>query len=380
MKRLMLIAAVLVLVLSPIDAAADFTTCYPLAASYNTGSTDGSSKTRTSEIAGYDSEDGWAMFDTSAIPDTDSIVYVEFHFYVNSTDWPWWSRHTADQRPAHRLGRGDSMPTSMPKPCQRLLPPPGRGHYVYHRVEDTGTGRHGQPTDMAADLGDDWFALGVASTDDNTTFYIIVDGWAETNPPYLVVEHIADSCSNHLIDLGSMGCGDVLSHTGDTTGATNFCGQPSGDNFLEFEVLEDGLYTLDMCFYEGTLFDTVLWLYDDECCGNVIAVNDDSDYGCGLKSRIDIVLSPGTYYAQVEGYDVDEGLYRLDITCDQPVDLGPVPCFEEIVYNQDTSGAINYCGHPSGDAHFKFTVDYTANYTVSLCNHLHVLQLVPPAL
>jgi hypothetical protein len=365
MKRFTLIAAVLVLVLSPINAAADFTTCYPLASSYNTGSTDGTTKTRVSEIAGYNTEDGWARFDTLAIPDTHSISNIKFHFYVRSTFYPYWSVTPLTN---------DPLTASAATLFADINAEASSGYYNYRDEASTyapgwktlvlgGTAR----LDMEANLGDDWFGVGVACRDDNTSYYIVLDGWAETNVPYLVVEHTADACSDHLIDIGSMTCGDVLTYSGDTTGATNYCGYDSGDNFLMFEVLENGLYTLDMCWYTGTLFDTVLWLYDDECCGNPIAANDD-DPNCGLKSRIDIVLSPGTYYAQVEGYGADEGLYRLDITCEQPVDLGPVPCFEEIVYDQDTSGAIDYCGHPSGDAHFKFTVDYTANYTVSLCN------------
>ena len=365
MKRTMLIAAVLVLALGPVNASADVTTCYPLSMNHHTGSTDGSTRTRVSEIAGYDTEHGWAMFDISAIPDTHTVAGVEFHCYVNDTNFPYWSATPVSSDPL----------TATPADLYADIEAEAiSGFYLYREEAPTfAPGWHAylmQPvasTDLTAALPDDSFTVGVATLDKNTTYYIVMDGWAETNPPYLVVEHNLASCDDEVVDLGSMSCGDVLSHSGDTTGATNFCGNPAGDHFVMFEVLENGLYTLDMCFYEGTLYDTALWLYDDECCGTAIAFNDD-DPNCGLKSRIDIALTPGVYYAQIEGWNTEEGVYRLDISCAQPVDLGPVPCFDELVYDNDTSGAIDYCGYESGDLHATFTVDYAANYTISLCD------------
>ena len=132
------------------------------------------------------------------------------------------------------------------------------------------------------------------------------------------------SCNDDLVDLGAMDCVDTLYASGDTTGATDWCGNASGDAHFSFTANEAGDYTISLC-NGATVFDTYLRLYDDACCGNQIAYNDDS---CGVVSELTTALTAGTYYVHVEGYSSNEGYFDLDITCSggTPPCVGPDNC------------------------------------------------------
>jgi len=180
---------------------------------------------------------------------------------------------------------------------------------------------------------------------------------------------IASGCTTTEIDLGSMACADTLTATGNTAGATNECGNDSGDAFYGFTVTEEGFYTVSLCS-AVTTFDSVLRLYDDACCGNEIDFNDDA---CGTQSELSAVLSPGTYHVHVEGYTTAEGPFELTITCTgnpcagNETDLGTVTCPADVSATGDTTGAANVCGNTAGDAFYVFTVPTSDYYTISTC-------------
>jgi len=215
--------------------------------------------------------------------------------------------------------------------------------------------------------------LGVPVTAGNT-YYIVVDGYSGATGVYtLAVDAAAGgSCDDDLVDLGDVVCGTPTLASGDTLGANNWCGNAAGDAHYSFNALVDGEYVISLC-NGTTAFDTYLRLYDDACCGNSIATSDDS---CGAVSEITTTLTAGTYYVHVEGYSANEGLFDLDITCteivatcdDVLVDLGDVVCGTPTLYSGDTTGADNYCGNASGDAHFSFNALVDEDYTISLCN------------
>jgi len=133
-------------------------------------------------------------------------------------------------------------------------------------------------------------------------------------------EPVVGSCEDDTVDLGPMMCGDVLNVTGDTTDATNWCGNASGDHFYQFEVQEEGLYTITTCGTFDDYYDTYLRLYDDTCCGNQIFYNDDGCVGgsSSLLSTMETTLAIGTYVIQVEGYSSNEGVYDLTVSCAVP--------------------------------------------------------------
>ena len=224
------------------------TTCYPTMAADNTGSTDGVTITQSSLVLAHDVNDGWMKFDTTAIPDTENIVSIEWNFYVNATYYPYWSSTPLSADPV------GADPATL---NADIVAEASVGYYNYQN--ESSTYAPGWKTlimggsanaDLQAGLVTDWFAFGVATRDSSTTYYVDMDGWNEANVPYLVVTHTAGSvptCEDDLIDLGAMACEDVLSYSGDTTGATNWCGNASGDAHFMFEVLEAGDYTISLC-------------------------------------------------------------------------------------------------------------------------------------
>lgn len=168
---------------------------YPQSADYWTGTTDGTTKTEISLINGYDTEDGWAKFDISSIPDGSTINSIHFFGYVNATNWPYWSITPLATDPVS----GDAATI-----YQEIQGNTGTATaYSYNNESSSfATGWHSYEltndatTDMEAMLTDDWFAVGIASRDNSTTYYITLDGWNETNTPYLVVDYTAPVMAN----------------------------------------------------------------------------------------------------------------------------------------------------------------------------------------
>jgi len=149
-----------------------------------------------------------------------------------------------------------------------------------------------------------------------------------------------DSCTLHIVDLGQITCpAGVLTATGDTTGATDFCEDANGDHHYQFEVVATGTYEISLC---ATLWDTRLYLYDDTCCGNEIGYDDDAcdGPGSGLASVITATLDAGVYYVLVGGFSANEGLYDLAISCTYlpPSDLS---CVEGLVSDVDLAWTNN---------------------------------------
>lgn len=99
-------------------------------------------------------------------------------------------------------------------------------------------------------------------------------------------------------------------YTGNTCGyADNYGGscayEYSGDVVFRFTVSTTTTITVSL---EGSTYDTLLSIRDSGF--SEIACNDDS---VGLQSKIVRTLSPGTYYAVVEGWAGNCGNYRLSI-------------------------------------------------------------------
>jgi hypothetical protein len=160
---------------------------YPQSLAYWTGTTDGSSKTDNSEVRGLNSEDGWLMFDISSIPDEATINQVTFYGYVNSTYWPYWSA-----TPLPGLNPLTATASELKSVTEANS---GNGTaYTYQNESSSYTpGWHNYlleswtNTDFQAALVQDWFAMGMDSRDNSTSYWINWDGWNQTNLPYLEV-------------------------------------------------------------------------------------------------------------------------------------------------------------------------------------------------
>lgn len=162
---------------------------YPQDIAYWTGTCNSSTKTDDSEIRGLDTEDGWMVFDVSAIPTDADINSIEFFGYVNSTNWPYWSL----------TPMGTINPITDPASQIKTYVEANSGSgiaYVYSNEPSSfTTGWHSwvlEPQayqDLEDALTQGWFACGMDSRDNSSTYYIEFDGWNETNPPYLEITY-----------------------------------------------------------------------------------------------------------------------------------------------------------------------------------------------
>ena len=345
-----LIAFVLVLGLGATGAMAASYTVYPTAETNGTGTTTYDVKTGGEALVyggattGTTREDcGYFKFDITTVPDATAVTSVTFNFYVNAANWPYWSVTPLSLDP----NQLSSTPALI---WDDIEAEAIAGYYAYQsEASDYGPGwkmvalEGTAVADLTAALTQDWFSIGAVSRDTGATYYLEIDGNTDPNTPYLVVsDDPLEVCDDYLTDLGTLTCGTPLTATGDTTGALDFCGNASGDAHFSFTVTEDRDYVISLCD-GGTLYDSYLRLYDDACCGNEIAFNDDF---CGLQSEITASLTAGTYYAHVEGYSTGEGVYSMLISC---VVLPPsgVTCVEngadvDLTWtNNDTYAAID---------------------------------------
>jgi hypothetical protein len=106
---------------------------------------------------------------------------------VNLTNWPYWS--------ATPLPGIDPLTASASDLKTAIEANSGAGNAYLFRDEGssytTGWKNHVMENtanaDMQASLTQDWFAMGMDSRDNSTTYYINWDGWNQANVPYLSV-------------------------------------------------------------------------------------------------------------------------------------------------------------------------------------------------
>jgi hypothetical protein len=162
---------------------------YPSNVNYATGTCTASSKTETSLVKGYSAEDGWFMFDLSSIPAGSLITAIEFYGYVNATNHPYWSLTPVTNNP---------LTTNAAILNADIIEEANVGYYLYrNEPSNFATGWHNYElggnavVDLqdAMDASQGWFAIGMVSRDNSTTWYINWDGWNEPNKPYLVINY-----------------------------------------------------------------------------------------------------------------------------------------------------------------------------------------------
>ncbi len=187
---------------------------YPDNQSRYTGSCNDSTITETSLVKGYNDQDGWFKFDISAIPDSSLILSVTFHGYVNSTYYPWWSLTPLSVDPQ----------TADPQTLHPDIEAEANSGYYLKSDENSSfsTGWKSYDlkgnicTDLQNALSQDWFAMGMCSRDNSTSYYIDFDGWNEANKPYLTIEYAPPGESWVLINGVYTVQGSVTESTPDT--------------------------------------------------------------------------------------------------------------------------------------------------------------------
>ncbi|MBK6964736.1 MAG: carboxypeptidase regulatory-like domain-containing protein [Bacteroidales bacterium] len=163
-------------------------TVNPLNAAYNSGTTTTSAKTQTSLVKGYPTtEAGWMKFDVSSIPDGATINSIEFHGYVNATNYPYWNINPVT---------ADPVTASSSTLYSDITAESASGYYLYRSEASTYTTGWKVHTlggnanaNLQAALAQNWFAIGIMDRDGSSAYYIGFDGWNEINKPYLVIDY-----------------------------------------------------------------------------------------------------------------------------------------------------------------------------------------------
>jgi hypothetical protein len=163
---------------------------YPQSVAYWTGTTDGTNKTDNSEVRGLNTEDGWFMFDITSIADAVEILQVTLNGYVNSTNWPYWSA-----TPLPGLNPLTATAAEL-KAAAEANSADGTAYVYSNESSSFTTGQYSYlteswtNTDLFAAVTQGWFAMGMDSRDNSTSYWINWDGWNQTNVPFLEVIYV----------------------------------------------------------------------------------------------------------------------------------------------------------------------------------------------
>ena len=162
----------------------------PNSAEYNTGSTDASSFTESSEIKGYGGpnnsrESGWVRFSLLGLSPAIQVDSVVFNYYVNDTNWPYWTVTpvsvdplTADEATLHADINEEASSATDSYLYQFESSSFAPGFYSNTLINNAAQ-------DVVDAIQDGYFAVGVVDRDFSTTYYLEIDGWNDENPPSL---------------------------------------------------------------------------------------------------------------------------------------------------------------------------------------------------
>ncbi len=117
-----------------------------------------------------------------------------------------------------------------------------------------------------------------------------------------------DTCATPL----PIDCNDTLSGDTSAFGVTNTAGNLSNDLWYVYSGVA-GDITASLC---TSAYDTNILVYS-ECGGDLIGSNDDS---CDVQSLVTFTADgSSSYYIAVEGYDNNNGIFDIAITCEDPI-------------------------------------------------------------
>ena len=163
----------------------------PDTANYHTGTTDGISFIETSLIKthGWDTppskEVGWAIFNISGMYYNIEVDSIIFNYYVNDTHDPYWFITPVNVDPL------TSSPTTV---YSDILSGASTGFPYLERNEPEEFADsswysnmliNGANDDLENAIAQGYFIIGFTEESWDTTHYLNIDGWAETNPPSL---------------------------------------------------------------------------------------------------------------------------------------------------------------------------------------------------
>jgi len=162
----------------------------PQSANYHTGTVEQNAGfSETSRIKSISYSVGWAMFDITSLPPGIEPLTVDFNFYVYETNYPYWSVTPVTSNPLttdyNTLYADIVEGASGPGDYGNFTEPSdySPGHYTYPLAgtvfEDIANASESQ----------NWFTIGIVDYDYSTSYYIFLEGWAQSNPPSLTVTY-----------------------------------------------------------------------------------------------------------------------------------------------------------------------------------------------
>jgi len=328
-----LIALLLVLGLSTAGAMAASYNVPVVSDTNSTGYTDYASK-NNGEVLVYGgavtgttrAQHGYFKFDTSGLSDAMDITAVEFHFYVNDTEWPYWSVTPVTNDPS---GFGGADAATM---WDDIAAEATDGYYALQDEEETYAAgwkaiqlADFAETDIETLLPSDYFLLGAATRDTSATYYLEIDGHLDPNTPYLVVfddpAPANDTCAGAPVVPSGEG---LYVYTGDTTYASNdydadSCFGTLGHNGpdVAYEVTVPGNCRVCPTLYQSTMtWNGGVYLIEDcaDSAGTCLAgasgwlTGGDDETFCYEDTQTK------TYYIIVDGRDGGgAGAFTLDV-------------------------------------------------------------------
>ena len=164
----------------------------PQSANYHTGTVEQSAGfTETSRIKSISYEVGWAMFDISSLPPGIEPLTVEFNFYMYSTNYPYWAVTPVTSNP---------LTTVFNALYQDIIDGAGsdgvNDYGSFYEAEDFSPGQYTYPLvgsifeDIAnASTSQNWFTIGIVDFDFSESYFVMLEGWAQANPPSLTVTY-----------------------------------------------------------------------------------------------------------------------------------------------------------------------------------------------
>src|SRR5262249_17447093 len=138
---------------------------------------------------------------------------------------------------------------------------------------------------------------------------------ALVRPTVAPVTVSADACPDALVipETGGFFTGNTSTATANFSAGCDVSGLAFGganDHLLRLNLTERRRVVFDMT---GSTFVTLLDIRSGEICPGVEVPN-----GCNVgsnpnRSFLDLTLDPGTYWVQVDGYNMLSGAYNLDV-------------------------------------------------------------------
>jgi hypothetical protein len=278
---------------------------YPMNEEYWTGTTDYLNFIENSMVDATPGNEAWMMFDVSQVPDFAVINSIECYVYVNDTNYPFWSLTPCTLDPlatdaatlAEHINAGQGSAEAYSYNNESSSFEPG-----WHNYSLTGTAAD----DLSGALMDDWFAVGASPRDSGTSYYTIIDGWNEENPPYLVIDYSIPIDPWVTFD-GNMGVnGNIEAGAADQTHNLHFdsAGLVDGDVMMGEIVLTSNDQTNSEIIIPLTLTVGESFLYGDVTGDELVDAFDAANvlqYTVGL----DPVAAPLPWTWQITAGDVD---------------------------------------------------------------------------